>query len=63
MLRALLSGAVTFALILAFTPQAIGQDAEKTDLFALVLVASDLQDASRLMTIFDPNEDGLVDKE
>lgn len=34
---------------------------EIQDLFSLVLVTSDLQDANKLMTIYDPNEDGSID--
>jgi Ca2+-binding EF-hand superfamily protein len=35
----------------------------KTDLFALKLVQSDLQEATRMMTVYDRNDDGAVDQE
>ncbi len=34
----------------------------KTNLFSLILVEADLLDATKLMTVYDPNEDGFVDK-
>ena len=34
----------------------------KPDLHALILAHSDIDDATKLMTVYDPNEDGVVDK-
>ena len=36
---------------------------EKEDLYSLIIAPIDLTDATRSMTIFDPNEDGFIDKE
>ena len=41
--------------------RAQNDDAKPADLFASVLIATDLQDAKNLMTIYDPNEDGYID--
>ena len=35
---------------------------ESADLFLTVLIAGDLQDAKKIMTIYDPNEDGYIDQ-
>ncbi|MCA9135436.1 MAG: hypothetical protein KDB00_01720 [Planctomycetales bacterium] len=43
------------------TAQILGD--EKTDLYSLVLAPIDLTDATRSMTVYDPNEDGFIDKD
>ena len=43
-----------------FVPESVVAD--DTDPYSLILIAADLQDAKKMMTIFDPNEDGFIDK-
>ncbi len=43
------------------TSAAVAQEA-MTDIYSLILVQADLEDANKLMTVYDPNEDGVVDK-
>ncbi len=48
----------------AISSSASAQQAEpKTDLYALELVESDLKEAKRLMTIYDRDDDGNIDKD
>ena len=48
-------------LVTTINSAAIAQE-EKTDIYSLILALSDLEDATRLMTVYDANEDGVVDK-
>ena len=48
-------------LVATIHSMAVAQE-EKTDIYALILALSDIEEATKLMTIYDPNEDGVVDK-
>ncbi len=48
------------AAIIAVSPASLRGE-EQVDLYSLVLIQADLQDANREMTIHDPNEDGELD--
>ena len=60
MSRFLIFGAL-IALATANLSAQILDSRNSKDLYSLVLVTSDLQDATKLMTIHDPNEDGFID--
>lgn len=55
------SGLIIVTIPIVVDSDAIAQQQE-TDPYSPVLVQSDLQDATRAMTIYDPNEDGFIDK-
>ena len=48
------------ALCLGWAGLVAGQETPK-DLIALVLIPADLKDATQLMTVYDPDEDGFID--
>lgn len=50
--------------IVCFCVRSFAQDSmEETDLYALLLAPTDIDNATRAMTIHDPNEDDIIDKD
>tara|TARA_R110002049_G_scaffold4601_5_gene32232 strand:- start:322757 stop:323893 length:1137 start_codon:yes stop_codon:yes gene_type:complete len=54
---------VTVTAVFSVTADAQTLTDKKSDLYSLVIAPIDLTDATRAMTIYDPNEDGFVDKD
>ena len=56
---------IAFALVTGLVSSinsAVVAEEEKADIYALILAQSDIDEATKLMTVYDPNEDGVVDK-
>ena len=57
-----MSRSITLMVFFLFACEAYSQDETKKDPVGLILIAQDLNDATRLMTVYDLDEDEFVDK-